>query len=83
MLSSVEGADLVMIFVEQEEGLVKVSWRARNGIDVTPLAKRFGGGGHPAAAGATVSGALEPVTQSVVEATRKWLSDKLPAPSGR
>jgi phosphoesterase RecJ-like protein len=77
ILSSVEGTDLAMIFVEQEGGTVKVSWRAHNGIDITPIAKRYGGGGHPAAAGATVSGPLEQVARTVVEVTRKWLSDKL------
>jgi len=77
ILSSVEGADLAMIFVEQEGGTVKVSWRAHNGLDITPIAKRYGGGGHPAAAGATVPGSLEQVAHTVVEATHKWLSDKL------
>ncbi len=77
ILSSLEGADLAMIFVEQEGGTVKVSWRAHNGLDITPIAKRYGGGGHPAAAGATVPGSLEQVAHTVVEATHKWLSDKL------
>jgi bifunctional oligoribonuclease and PAP phosphatase NrnA len=72
VLSSIEDARVAMIFVEQEGGLVKISWRAREGLDVTPLASSFGGGGHPAASGATTVGALEEVIPRVVKATREW-----------
>ena len=37
-------------------GGVKVSFRARNGLDCSRLAAQFGGGGHREAAGATVPG---------------------------
>jgi bifunctional oligoribonuclease and PAP phosphatase NrnA len=72
VLSSIEDARVAIIFVEQDGGLVKVSWRAREGLDLTPLATSFGGGGHPAASGATVDGLLEDVMARVLHSTREW-----------
>ncbi len=73
VLSTIEGSVVAILFVEQERGRVKVSWRARNGLDVTSVAAGFGGGGHPAASGATVEGTLEDVEGRVLAATREWL----------
>jgi bifunctional oligoribonuclease and PAP phosphatase NrnA len=70
LLSSIEGADVVIIFVEQKNGHVKVSWRSQPGVDVSQLALSFGGGGHPAASGADIRGTLEEVKAKVLEATR-------------
>jgi bifunctional oligoribonuclease and PAP phosphatase NrnA len=69
MLSAVDG-DVTVIFVEQKDGVVKVSWRARPGIDVSRTALPFCGGGHPAAAGAQLSGSLDEVQAVVLAATR-------------
>lgn len=41
-------------YFEVEEGRWQYSLRSRHGFDVSELAKTFGGGGHPAAAGFTV-----------------------------
>lgn len=49
---------------------VKVSLRAKGGVDVSRIAARFGGGGHPNAAGCTVSGELSAVTRDVLAAVR-------------
>src|SRR5258707_7301978 len=52
IISAIDGAKVGMIFVEQADQRVKISWRALEpGIDVSPVAKYFGGGGHPAARG--------------------------------
>jgi phosphoesterase RecJ-like protein len=72
-LSAIDG-DIAVIFVEQKNGRVKVSWRSRPGIDVSQIALQFGGGGHAAAAGAEISGTLEEIQHNVLEATRKVLS---------
>lgn len=73
LLSSIEG-DVAVIFVEQKNGHVKVSWRAVPGIDVSKIALQFGGGGHPAAAGADITGDLETVQEKVLGATRAVLT---------
>jgi phosphoesterase RecJ-like protein len=73
MLSSVNDAQIAMIFVEQADGRVKVSWRSQPGIDVSELALQFGGGGHPSASGAEIPGDLEEVKLMVIERTRAYL----------
>jgi phosphoesterase RecJ-like protein len=73
ILSSVNDADVAIIFVEQPNEQVKVSWRSQPGFDVSPLALSFGGGGHPAASGADVQGSVEEVQTKVLSATRQML----------
>ena len=73
ILASIKDANVALIFVEQPNESVKVSWRAQPGIDVSPIAVSFGGGGHPAASGAEIPGDLEDVKTSVLNATRGWL----------
>jgi len=64
-----------MIFVEQSDRHVKISWRALEpGIDVSQVAKHFNGGGHAAAAGADIPGALKEIQPVVLKATREMLS---------
>lgn len=72
-ISAINEADISLIFVEQSNERVKVSWRAQPGYDVSQLAMQFGGGGHIAAAGADIQGKLEKVQNDVLEATRKIL----------
>jgi len=71
LLSSIEGAQVTIIFVEQAEGRTKVSWRARDGVNVARVAGRFGGGGHEQASGAMVTGSLDEVKREVLSATRE------------
>ena len=51
-------------------GRVKVSLRAKGEVDVNRVAARFGGGGHANAAGCTVRGTLDGVTEQVLDAVR-------------
>lgn len=73
LLSYLSGADIAVIFNEQPEGKVKVSWRAQSDDDVSQIAVRFGGGGHRAAAGAEIVGSLSDVQSQVLGATRNIL----------
>jgi phosphoesterase RecJ-like protein len=52
---------------------VKVSLRGKGHIDVSRIAARFGGGGHPNAAGCTVAGELSAATREVLAAVREAL----------
>jgi len=73
-ISAIEGYKVGMIFVEQHDGHVKISWRALEpGIDVSQVAKHFQGGGHSAAAGADIPGALEDVQAVVLKKTKEML----------
>lgn len=69
VLSSIEGARVAIVIIEQDSNTVKVSWRGKAGTDVSQMAASFGGGGHVAAAGAMVAGSLQEVEQKVIEAT--------------
>lgn len=73
VLASVD-ADMAVIFVEQKNGHTKVSWRARPGYDVSQIALKFGGGGHPAASGADINETLEAAQERVLAATRETLA---------
>jgi len=70
LMSSIDGAQVTIVFVEQAEGRIKVSWRARDGINVARVAGGFGGGGHEQASGAMVAGSLDEVKRQVLSATR-------------
>lgn len=74
VIASIDDCQIKMIFVEQENGTVKISWRTQEpGLDVAQIARQFNGGGHPGAAGADVPGTLEEVQARVLQATRKAL----------
>jgi phosphoesterase RecJ-like protein len=73
ILSTIEDAKINLIFVEQPNGHVKVSWRSIPGYDVSQVAILFGGGGHAAASGADVDGNLEKVRLEVINKTFELL----------
>lgn len=74
LLSSVQDADISIIFIEQPNDRVKVSWRAQPGFDVSKIAVSLGGGGHTAAAGADIQGSLQEVQAKILELTRSLLN---------
>lgn len=75
MISAIDGNKVGMIFVEQSDNHVKISWRALEpGIDVSQVAKHFKGGGHAAAAGADIPGGLNEIQALVLKTTQEMLS---------
>jgi bifunctional oligoribonuclease and PAP phosphatase NrnA len=73
-ISAVDDFKVGMIFVEQHDNKVKVSWRAlEKGVNVSPIAQHFGGGGHAAAAGADIPGSLKEVQPLVLMVTLEKL----------
>ena len=75
LLSAITGVEICMVFVEQPNGKVKVSWRSVPGIDVSQVAMVFGGGGHPVAAGAEITGDVESVRSLVLQETNRLIRD--------
>ena len=67
------GVELALLFVEMEPCCVKVSARSKGRVRVNNLARRFGGGGHPLAAGFSVKAPLEQAKALVLEAARQFL----------
>jgi bifunctional oligoribonuclease and PAP phosphatase NrnA len=76
VLMSVREAQVAIIFVERPDGTIKISWRSGTNFSVAPLASSFGGGGHPAAAGAEIPGALPEVEEKVLTATKALMKVK-------
>jgi len=73
-LRAVREAQAAALFVELPDGSVRVSMRSQDATDVSEVALRFGGGGHPNASGCTVPGPSEQAQQRVLQA----LSEALP-----
>lgn len=75
LISAIDGNKVGMVFVEQSNNHVKISWRAlQPGIDVSPIARHFNGGGHAAAAGADIEGNLKEIQREALQKTRELLS---------
>ena len=70
---SIEGVKIGLFFRDTGDGSVKISFRSNGGVSVDALARRFGGGGHPNAAGARVRGPLEEAKEAVLRAVREHL----------
>jgi phosphoesterase RecJ-like protein len=70
---SMRSVEVGMLFIEQARGGVKVSFRARSGLDCSRLATRFGGGGHREAAGATLVGTMSEIVERVLQVVRQVL----------
>lgn len=74
IVSAIDGNKVGLIFVEQSDHHVKISWRALEpGIDVSKVAKHFNGGGHAAAAGADIPGSLTDIQPLVLQTTYEML----------
>jgi len=48
---SIKGIKVGVLFNEREDGSIKVSMRSKDDVDISWIAKEFGGGGHKNAAG--------------------------------
>ncbi len=71
MTLAIAGTQVAVIFVEQAVGGFKLSFRSRTpSVDCSTLAKSFGGGGHKAAAGASINGSWPEVQTKVLDAVR-------------
>jgi len=67
-LRSVKSVELVLYLRELKDGTCKLSARSKSDYDVNALARKFGGGGHKKASGATISGRLDEVRPRVLAA---------------
>ncbi|MBU1356076.1 MAG: bifunctional oligoribonuclease/PAP phosphatase NrnA [Candidatus Edwardsbacteria bacterium] len=68
---AVKGAEVGLLFKEQGNGIVRVSFRSKGRVDVNRLAAIFEGGGHLQAAGARVRGSIDEVTRKVIETVER------------
>jgi phosphoesterase RecJ-like protein len=69
VLRSIKGVDVACMLRDTGTGVVRASLRAKDSTDVSVIARRFGGGGHKAAAGCNVEGSLKdalPVVKAAI-----------------
>lgn len=64
---SVKNIDLGVVGLEEEKGKMVLSFRSKGKINVSQLAKIFGGGGHFHASGATVKGDFEELKRIIIK----------------
>ena len=67
----VEGSDCGVTLRELKPNVVKISLRTGPRVDASAICQRLGGGGHKAAAGATVNGTMDEVRDAVLAAYRQ------------
>lgn len=74
LLLEAEGVNVTAVFAEDDDGKIDISLRARNGYDVSGLARELGGGGHASAAGAKLPGPLQETAAQVVAQLKQWMA---------
>ncbi|MDR0879320.1 MAG: bifunctional oligoribonuclease/PAP phosphatase NrnA [Clostridioides sp.] len=71
----IEGIEIGILFKQKGDKEFKISLRSKNTVEVSQIAKKFGGGGHVYASGCTVHGKLEDVKEMVISEAVKALDD--------
>jgi phosphoesterase RecJ-like protein len=74
LLATASEAKAAIVFKERDDGQIEISIRSRPGVDISPIAIGFGGGGHPQAAGTTLTGPLEQIVPRVLAKARQVLT---------
>ena len=69
----IEGVVVGVTMREKKDGTFKVSMRTHEGVDASAVCAMLGGGGHPRAAGCTVSGNVNMARNLVVSCIEKYL----------
>lgn len=72
---SVEGVIAGITIKQTDDAEYKVSVRTYPPLDASVICRMLGGGGHKAAAGATIKGSLDSVKKTVLDAVRTVMED--------
>ncbi len=74
-IRAIEPVVVACVFEELEPELTRISLRSKSrAVNVNEVAAQFGGGGHPAAAGARIPGAPRTVQSAVIAAIKKAIN---------
>lgn len=73
LMTSVPGADIVILITEREPNTINGSIRTSRGVDASAIAGLMGGGGHPGAAGFKLTNtSLEDAKQTILGKVRDF-----------
>ena len=73
-LRNTKGVDCAIFMYELAEGGYKISMRSNEKVNVSVIAKQFGGGGHVKAAGVTIDGTAEEIVSKLSELISEQLN---------
>jgi phosphoesterase RecJ-like protein len=74
-IRAIEPVVVACVFEELDPGLTRISLRSKNPeVNVNEIAAQFGGGGHPAAAGARIPGSFLSTQRKVITAIKRALN---------
>lgn len=74
-IRAIEPVVVACVFEEVEPELTRISLRSKNkAVNVSDIAGQFGGGGHPAAAGARIAGRPMSIQRRVIAAVKKAIN---------
>lgn len=76
-LRAMQGIRVAILFAETPAG-IEISLRTRDGVRANVIAEAFGGGGHGAAAGCTVSGPMQEAINRILTAVGAELGIQVP-----
>ncbi|MBR5295045.1 MAG: DHH family phosphoesterase, partial [Clostridia bacterium] len=74
VLRQLEGVEVAIVAKEREDGVFKVSVRSEAGFDASDFCHSFGGGGHVAAAGCTLLGNEEEISEKLLSEAERRIS---------
>jgi phosphoesterase RecJ-like protein len=72
-LRNIKGVEVAIFMYEQKTHQFKVSLRSKQKVDVSVIAKHFGGGGHKRAAGFSIFGTSDHIVPMIREQIRLQL----------
>ena len=78
LMRAVDKVEVALFLRETRTGSVKLSARSKSRFDVNRLARRFGGGGHARASGASIEGSLEATRAALIQAVLEQLDEPEP-----
>lgn len=73
----IEDVECIVLLRELPDGQVRVSLRSTSELDVNPVVRVLGGGGHSKAAGVTCTGALKDIKAQIIELLKGCLQSSL------
>lgn len=68
---AIEKIEVAAFFRETGDGRFRVSLRSKGAINVAPIAKEFGGGGHECASGCSMNGPLDAAVEAILSRLRQ------------
>ena len=71
---TIEGVEIALMLREVENGVGKVSVRTSPAYNAAQICRRIGGGGHPAAAGASLPGGIPAIREAILASVAKEIT---------